>query len=85
MGSAMREERATYRIRIRGHLGRHAEAWFEGWDVAPTEDGDTVLTGPALDQAELHRWLRKVRDLGLLLVALVREPVAPAGGPGKHA
>jgi hypothetical protein len=33
--------------------------------------GETLLTGPLVDQAALHGLLRKVRDLGLPLLAVV--------------
>lgn len=75
----MSNEQATYRIRIRGHLGRHASAWFPGMDVALQGDGDTVLTGPVADQAALHALLRKTRDLGLTLLGVSRIDPAPGG------
>jgi hypothetical protein len=34
------------------------------------EDGDTLLTGPVVDQAALHGLLKKVRDLGMPLVSV---------------
>jgi hypothetical protein len=36
------------------------------------EDGNTLLTGPVVDQASLHGLLKKVRDLGLPLVSVNR-------------
>ena len=36
------------------------------------EDGNTLLTGPVIDQAALHGLLKKVRDLGLPLVSVVQ-------------
>lgn len=38
--------------------------------ITLTEDGDTVLTGPVVDQAALHGILKKVRDLGLTLISV---------------
>jgi hypothetical protein len=32
-------------------------------------DGETVLTGPAIDQAALHGFLNSTRDLGHLAMA----------------
>ena len=58
-----------YQIRIRGHLGSQWTDWFEGLTITLEEDGDTLLTGPVIDQAALYGLLKKVRDLGLPLVS----------------
>ena len=62
----------VYQIRVRGQLGRHWTDWFGGLTIAPAGDGDTLLTGPVVDQAALHGVLRRVRDLGLPLLAVIR-------------
>ena len=54
----------SYQIRIKGHLGRQWTEWFEGLTVTQEEDGDTLITGPVIDQAALHGSVKKVRDLG---------------------
>jgi hypothetical protein len=61
-----------YQIRIQGHLGRHWTDWFDGLTITALEGGETLLTGPVLDQAALHGLLRKVRDLGMPLVSVMR-------------
>jgi len=61
-----------YQIRLKGHLGCEWTDWFEGLTVTPEEDGDTLLTGPVVDQAALYGLLRKVRDLGMTLVSVNR-------------
>ena len=67
----------TYQIRIKGHLDRKWADWFCGLRIASLENGETLLTGPVLDQAMLYGLLRKVRDAGLPLVAVIRiEPGA---------
>lgn len=43
---------------------------FEGATIRLEKDGNTVLTAPGLDQAALYRLLRKVRDLGMTLLAV---------------
>lgn len=59
-----------YEIRLRGQLDSQWADWFGGLTVALTADGDTLLTGPVADQAALHGVLRKVRDVGLTLLAV---------------
>ena len=61
----------VYQIRIEGHLGPEWSDWFEGLTITLEDNGDTLLTGPVVDQAALHRVLRKVRDLGMLLVSAI--------------
>ena len=61
-----------YQIRLKGHLGRQWAAWFGGLTLTLEENGDTLPTGPVTDQAALHGLLRKVRDLGLPLLAVTR-------------
>ena len=68
-----------YQIRIKGHLGREWTDWFEGLTITLEEDGDTLLTGPVVDQAALHGLLKKVRDLGMPLVSV--RPLEP--GPSN--
>ena len=62
----------VYQIRLQGHLGRQWAEWFGGLTITLTENGDTLLTGPVVDQAALHGLLRKVRDLGMPLLSLNR-------------
>ena len=64
-------ESLIYQIRIKGHLDRKWADWFSGLSITSLENGETLLTGPVLDQAMLHGLLRKVRDVGLPLVAVI--------------
>ena len=65
----------VYQIRIKGHLGSQWTDWFEGLTITLEDNGDTLLTGPVVDQAALHGLLKKVRDLGMPLVSV--SPVEP--------
>ena len=70
---AKEQDRPTiYQIRIKGHLGPQWADWFEGLAITLEDNGDTLLTGPVVDQAALHGLLRKVRDLGMPLISAVR-------------
>lgn len=59
-----------YQIRLAGHLDYQWTEWFGGLAITLEEDGDTLLTGPVVDQAALHGLLKKVRDLGMALVSV---------------
>jgi hypothetical protein len=60
-----------YQIRVKGHLGSQWTDWFGGLTVTLEDNGETLLTGPVVDQAALHGLIRKVRDLGMPLVSVV--------------
>jgi hypothetical protein len=63
----------VYQIRIKGHLGPEWADWFSGCAITLTDNGETLLTGPVVDQAALHGLLRKVRDLGIPLLSVSPE------------
>jgi hypothetical protein len=66
------DQSTVYQIRIEGHLGPQWADWFGGLAITLEDDGDTLLTGPVVDQAALHGLLRKVRDLGMPLISAIR-------------
>ncbi len=71
------DEPGTYRIIVQGRLDDSWSDWFGGMELSSeaNDDGQTVtsLSGPIIDQAQLHGVLSRLRDLGLtlLLVELV--------------
>ena len=69
----------VYEIRIKGHLGDEWTDWFEGLTVTLEDSGNTLLTGPVVDQAALHGLLKKVRDLGMPLISVSPAGLGPAG------
>jgi hypothetical protein len=67
-----------YEIRINGHLSPQWLDWFDGLTITLEEDGNTLLSGPVIDQAALHGILKKVRNLGMPLLSV------NSVGPGQH-
>jgi hypothetical protein len=63
-----------YEIRLRGTLPVYWSRWFGGMIITYDDEGNTLLTGPIVDQAALHGLLDKARDLGLALLEVRRVP-----------
>ena len=61
---------AIYQIRIQGHLSQQWATWFGDFAISLQENGETLLTGPIVDQAALYGLLRKVRDVDLPLLSV---------------
>lgn len=69
----------VYQIRIKSHLDSDWTAWFEGLTITLEKTGHTLLTGPVVDQAALYGLLKKIRDLGILLISVnYLEPTVPS-------
>jgi hypothetical protein len=64
-----REGKMICHIRIKGHPGIQWTEWFDGLDITLEDNGDTLLSGPVVDQAALHGLLKKVHDLGMPLIS----------------
>lgn len=60
-----------YQIRLKGHLSYQWAEWFDNFTVILEDNGNTLLTGPVVDQAALHGLLKKVRDLGMPLLSVI--------------
>ncbi len=60
---------SRYRIVVEGELGPRYASAFEGMTLR-AHDGETDITGPILDQAQLQGLLERVASLGLTLRSL---------------
>jgi hypothetical protein len=69
----------VYQIRLKGHLSYLWRDWFDGLTITLEDNGDTLLTGPVVDQAALHGLLKRIRDLGMPLLSL--NPVKATPNP----
>jgi hypothetical protein len=69
---------AIYEIRVAGHLDDHWAATLDDLALLRLDDGTTSLTGPVVDQAQLHGVLARIRDIGvpLLLVRTLDQPAS---------
>ena len=61
-----------YEIRIKGHLNPQWADWFGDTTITLEDSGETLLICTVIDQAALYGLLRKVRDLGMPLISVVR-------------
>src|SRR5438128_4665699 len=61
-----------YQITVKGHLDNRWTDRFEDLTITALDNGETLLSGPVVDQAALHGVLRKVRDLGMPLLSVTR-------------
>jgi hypothetical protein len=74
-------EPIIYQIRIGGQLGEQWQMRFAQMTLRLADNGDTILTGPVVDQPALYGLLRKVRDLGLPLISVMQIQPDQADGP----
>lgn len=73
-GNGSWEAGPVYQIRVKGHLNHRWSRWFDGLAITHEPDGTTLLTGAIVDQPALYGLLIKLRNLGLSLLSVVREP-----------
>jgi hypothetical protein len=76
------DETRVYEIRVEGHLDAEWSEWLDGVEIAPQEDGSSLLTGPVVDQSALYGLLLKLHDIGLWLISLQR--VSPPSDESKQ-
>lgn len=64
------KQETVYQIRVKGYLSQQWNNWFEGLTITLEEDGNTLLSGPVVDQSALHGILKKIRDMGMPLLSV---------------
>lgn len=72
----------AYRFRIKGQIDPQLSAWLNDLQITHTPDGDSLLSGPVIDQAALHGLLARCRDLGLTLISF--NPIEPINPPREN-
>jgi hypothetical protein len=60
----------VYQIRVKGYLEEEWSDWFDGMAVTHLGDGETILTGPIVDQPALFGLLFKVSNLNIILLSV---------------
>jgi len=65
-----RDEPGDYEVRVGRHLDDRWAEWFGNLTITREPDGTTTLRGRVADQAALHGILIKIRDLGMVLLAV---------------
>lgn len=68
----MLDQPQYYEIRIQGHIDAHRLRWFEGVTVVCLPEGQTLISGPFVDQSALHSLLNRISDWGLPLLLVKR-------------
>ena len=66
-----------YEIRVQGCVGSAWADWFGGLTITHVGN-ESIIVGQLRDQAALFGLLNRVRDLGLILIALNR--IQPEAG-----
>ena len=62
-----------FEIRVSGHLSERVRAAFPGMDVEDVP-AETVISGRAHDEDEVHGLLSRIQSLGLQVVSLRQTP-----------
>lgn len=60
----------TYQIRVKGHIDPQWKDWFGDVTITLNDNGETLMLCQVIDQAALFGLLKKVRDLGVMLISV---------------
>jgi RimJ/RimL family protein N-acetyltransferase len=71
----------TYEVRVAGHLDPHWSTRLAGLAIAHHPDGTTTLSGPIVDQSQLHGVLTGLRDLAAPLLSVDTAVASPSTAP----
>jgi hypothetical protein len=71
------ETSIIYHIRVKGHLDLYWTDWFDGLTITHEATGETLLSGPVIDQAALYGILLKLQNLNLSLLSVNRIETEP--------
>ena len=67
------DQSTHYQICLEGILDERWLRWFEGLEVQINDDNQTIIHG-VFDQSALHGLLNRIRDLGVTLISVQRNP-----------
>ena len=73
----MDETMPVYEIRLHGHIDARRARQFAGLTMTLLPEGETMLTGPVVDQAALYGILARIRDMGMPLIEVKQLPSLP--------
>ena len=65
-GSAVR----VYEIHVKGYLDSSWSEWLDGLELKLSENGETVIFGPIVDQSALMGVLNKLARMSLSIISL---------------
>lgn len=72
---------AQYRIQVKGHLPETWSEMMECMEIICEADGNTTISGPIRDQAELYGLITKLQNLGLALISINQTITAQSEKP----
>jgi hypothetical protein len=65
---------AYYEIIVENHINQKRLKDFMGMEFKYLPEGQTLITGPLRDQAELFSIINKIRDLNITIVSINKRP-----------